>query len=257
MTEPKDIILTDSQMSFKKPVETPFGTLRFLTFDEYLDMQNELGWIAQNVLHLYYMILKNIPKENKEERKAARAIKELSLRDLVFDHEQILFAYQKVLCLMLDQNDFIGDLEALKDVLTDIFSKDETFLLMRAYIMKMNLLREEKVSPNAKIQELFERDREVKSKTQKDIPTHTDIVFSVASLTPNPLDKVMQMSPIQVHNFYARINADKDYERNILFATVSNEVEIESWAKKIDLFEIKDTSISKAEFDQRNAGMFK
>lgn len=257
MSEPITVTLTDSQMSFKTPVDTPFGKLRFLTFNEYLDLQAELGWISQNVLHFYYMILNTIPKEKKEERKQFREFKEYSLRQIVLSYDIVVEAYQKILCLMLDENDFINDEKMLSDILTDIFSQDESFLWMREYIMKMNLLREEKVSPNAKIQQLFERDRENSKRQTKNSPTLSDIVFSVASLTPNSLAEVQQMSPIQVHTFFARINADKDYERNILFATVSSEVEIESWAKKIDLFEVKDTSISKTEFDQRNAGMFK
>lgn len=258
MSEKIEITLTQSQLTFKKPVDTPFGKLRFLTFDEYMDFQDDLTWIAQNVLHLYYMFLKTIPEHDKESRKKFKEFKEHSLREIVLTHEAILYSYQQVLLLMLDENDFSNDPQSLNNILVDIFSHDETFLLIREYIMKMNLLKEDKVSPNAKIQQLLERDREVNNRINiNKTPTLSDIAFSVSGLTPHSIEEVRQMSPIQVHSLYARISADKDYERNVLFATVSNEVEIESWAKKIDLFEVKDTAISKSAFDQKNAGMFK
>jgi hypothetical protein len=257
MSEHIQVTLSDSEISFKKPVETPFGLMRFLTYDEYLDLDSQLGWVGQNVLHIFYLIRKTIPKENKQELKKLNQIKELSLRELVLEHTEILSAYQIILSYMLDINDYSKDSETFIPVLADIFSNDDSFLLMREYIMKMNLIKEEKVSPNPKLQEIFDRDKEVNKAKNKDTPTNSDIVFSVASLTPNSLDDVRKMSPIQVHNIYARISADKDYERNVLFATVSNEVEIESWAKKIDLFEIKDTSISKSAFERNSAGMFK
>lgn len=256
-----DIKLTDSQISFASPVDTPFGKMRFLTYDEYLELDAHLGWIGQNSLHVYYLLRSTIPKDDKnkfkEGLKEIKKVKEASLREIVLDFPQILTAYQIVLSHMLDQNEYAQTTDSFISVLSDIFSTDESFLLIRSYIMKMNLIKEEKVSPNPKIQELFERDREINKVRFKDTPTNSDIIFSIASLTPNSLEKVRQMSPIQVHNIYARISADKDYERNVLFATVSNEVEIESWSKKIDLFEVKDTSISKSQFDQRNAGMFK
>lgn len=258
MSEQIKITLTDSQLSFKKPVDTPFGKLRFLTFDEYMEYQDELTWIAQNVLHFYYLFLKGIPEHDKEKRKQFKEFKTYPLREIVLTHENILYAYQQILLLMLDENDFSTDPESLNRVLVDIFSHDETFLLIREYIMKMNLLKEDKVSPNARIQQLLERDREVNNRINSNkTPTLSDIAFSVSGLTSHSLEEVRQMSPLQVHSLYARIAADKDYERNVLFATVSNEVEIESWAKKIDLFEVKDTTISKSAFDQKNAGMFK
>lgn len=257
MTEEKGVVLSASEISFAKPVETPFGKMRFLTYDEYLSLDSHLGWVAQNVLHIYYMIRNTIPKHEKEELKALKTMKEHSLRELVLTYPQIINSYQIVLGHMLDINDYGKELETFIPVLADIMSNDESFLLMRDYIMKMNLLREDKVSPNHKIQELFERDRKINKERYKNSPESTDIVFSVASLTPNSLESIRQMSPLQVHNLYARVSADKDYERNISYAIAGADIEIESWAKKIDLFEIKDTSISKAEFDQRNAGMFK
>lgn len=258
INERPEIVLTDTQIAGAKPVETPFGTLRHLEYEEYLDLSGELGWIAQNTLHFYYMILKTIPKHHKEERKKAKEFKNNALRDIVLTYEQVALAYQQILMKMLDQNDFAQDPETYAKVIVDIFSQDESFLLIRDYIMKMNLLREEKVSPNPRLQEIFERDKEFNKVKFKDAPSSSDIIFTVASLSPNPLEKVMKMSPIQVHNIYARLSANKDYERNVLFATVSNEVEIESWAKKIDLFEVKDTSaISQAEYEQKYAGMFK
>lgn len=258
MNEEFQVKLTDRQLSFKKPVDTPFGALRFLTFDEYMEFQNELTWIAQNVLHIYYIMLKTIPEEDKESRKKFKEIKEYPLRNLVWAYEMIRESYEIIMIKMLDQNEYAQDPKTFKNVILDIFSQDESFLLIREYIMKMNLLKEDKVSPNAKLQQLFERDREVNNRAHGDItPTLSDIAFTVASLTPHTIDEVELMSPIQVHTLYARISANKDYERGILFSTVSNEVEIESWAKKVDLFAVKDTSISRNAFEQKNAGMFK
>lgn len=253
-----DIKLTESELLFAKYVETPFGRLRFLTYEEYLNLSKELTFITYNVLHFYYMILNGIPKHRKKERAEVEPFKELSLQTIVMSYPDVYDSYYMVLAHMLEPNEFINEPEKFMKVFTDIMANEEAFLMMRAYIMKMNLLKEEKVSPHPKLQEAFERDRKMREIASQDAPNNIDIVTSICALTSHDFEAVSKMTPFQVHNIYARISANKDYERNILFATVSQVENIESWAKKIDLFNMKDTSvISKDDFDSKYGSMFK
>jgi len=251
------IEIKDSQFIFKHPVTSPFGLMRFLTYEEYMDNQAELSIISQNVLHLFYIFRKSIPVHRKQELKEFDSFKTRELHDIVYEHPELRAAYMKIFILMLDQNEFMRSSEDALMVLQDIFENKDAFLMMRDLIMKMNLLKEEKVSPQPRLQQIFENDKKIKAERDKNAPTHMDILTSIANLGIG-FETLAKESPFQIQMRFAKIAAKEDYRRNILFATVSNEVTIESWARKIDLFEVKDTSaISKAEFDQKYAGMFK
>lgn len=250
------IEIQDSQYIFAKPVMTPYGIMRFLTYEEYMDNIQALSVISQNVLHLFYIFRKSIPIHRKQELKEFDSFKDRDLNDIVYEHQDLRAAYMQILVLMLDQNEYIQTSDDLLLVLQDIFENKEAFMVMRDLIMKMNLLKEEKVSPQARLQQIFENDKKLRAAKDKDAPTHMDIIASIANVGIS-FEELAKETPFQIHMRFAKIAAKEDYRRNVLFATVSNEVTIESWAKKTNLFEVKDTSaISKAEFDQKYAGMF-
>jgi len=251
------IELKETNLIFADPVMTPFGSMRFLTYREYMENQQALSIISQNVLHLYYIFRKSIPPHDKEALKEFKSFKERDdLHNIVFDNGELRNAYIKILYLMMDKNETINNADDMLAILTDIFENKSAFLDIRDLIMRMHLLKEEKVSPNLRLQEIFERDKKIKAEQEDNSPTHMDILASIAD-RGFTFEQLSEETPFQIHMRFAKIAAVEDYRRNVLFATVSNEVTIESWAKKIDLFEVKDTSISKAEFAQKSEGMFK
>lgn len=258
MSKKKNFIeLPQTALMLADPVQTPFGVMRWLTFREYMNMEEVLGRITLNTLHLYYAIKKSIPKNDKKALQEHESFKDFKIHEIVSVYPELQQAYIEVLLKMLDQNDFITDSDITLQVLSDIFNNEEAFNMARNYIMTMNLLQEEKTSPYQIVQDAFDRDKEFRKIKNKDAPTNSDIISTVGvSLSMLPQD-VCELTPYQMHMYYARIAAIKDYDREILFSTVSSDREIESWAKKIDLFNIKDTSvIKKSEFDQKYGNMF-
>lgn len=232
---------------FGKPIKTPYGEVRFLTYPEYLENQNKLSIISMNVLHFYYHFKKQFPNPSEEEKQYLKQIKESKLLEFLINNPQILQCYVHI----------------FEDVITfdngkslvDIFENENDFLALRKLIMDMNILVEEDVSPNEEIQEGIERGKEInKVKTEKQ--TFEDIVTSIVAGTSNSFEDVCKMTVYQIHATYARLGAIFNYNTTTLFATVSNEVDIEPWNKNINLLEKSDKDIKRSEFEKKYGEMF-
>jgi hypothetical protein len=59
------------------------------------------------------------------------------------------------------------------------------------------------------------------------------------------------MTVLQLYSVFYRLGAFKNYETTTLFATVSGDVKIESWSKKIDMYERETSRIKKQDFDKK------
>ncbi|MFJ7982433.1 hypothetical protein ACIQ1D_19405 [Lysinibacillus xylanilyticus] len=235
---------------FNEPVDTQFGSIRFLTYREYLSHSSEISLISQNTLHIYYNF-KNQLKEAKADEKSIEALKELkesNLLEIVLTTRQLLNAYLKIFQLVFDGNE--------EPQLERIFETSENFHFVRRLVMDMNVITEEKVSPNEEIQRAIERSRRFKQQSSQE-QTFVDIVTSIVASTSNSFDDVCRMNIFQIYAIYARVGAIYNYQTSTLFATVAEKVNIESWNKHIDLFKSEDDVISKEEFDNKFGGLLK
>lgn len=235
---------------FGEDIQTEYGVLRFLTYREYLQNSMELQLVAQNTLHIYYHY-KNQLKESrasKDEVEALKELKDVNLYEIVLSTKQLLNAYLKIFQLVFDKNE-----EAPYE---QVFSKPDIFHFVRKLVMDMNVLTEEKVSPNEEIQSAIERSKRVK-KNNSEEQSFVDIVTSIVASTSNTFEDVCNMNVFQVYAIYARVGAIYNYQTTTLFATVAEKVNIESWNKHIDLFKVEDDSISREEFGNKFGSLLK
>lgn len=237
---------------FGEPVETEVGLIRFLTYKEYLMNMGALNLISMNVLHIYYEYKKMIDENNKEALDLLEELRGDSLFNIVRANKIFYGAYIKIFSLVLDENDE----ETIEKSMETLFDHEELFMEIRELIMTMNFLSEDEVSPNPEIQMGIEMGRKAKS-SDKDRQTPTDIITSIVAGTPNSFKDVNEMTVLQVYSTFYRLGAFKSYDTSTLFATVSTEAKIESWAKSIDLFNREDSSsIKRSEFDKNTQSLF-
>lgn len=237
---------------FGLPVDTKFGEVRFLTYPEYILNIASINIISQNVLHFYYLFSKDLKPNDKQAVEEVESLKGRTLIEIVLGIESILQAYIDIFKLVLDVNDYSKNNEEFIEVVKDIFSSEENFDYMRKIIMDMNLIKEDEVSPNPEIQQFIDNDKKFQAAKNKDAPSFMAIVTSIVASGAATFKDVKEMTPLQVNSVFARIGSIINYQTTTLFATVSSDVTIESWAKKIDMFEVKNSStISKSEFDSK------
>lgn len=234
-----------------EPIETHFGSVRFLTYMEFIKYFVELNLISMNVLHLYHQYKKQSevfpPEERADFLKAVEEVKVLSLQEFVTTDDRLVNAYATILNLVLD--------EESQHRIEEIINDAESFMGMRQLIMNMNFLTEDPVSDNPEIQEYYEDRKKMKQKNAgKQSPA--DIITSIVAGTSNSFDDVKKMTVIQVYSIYYRIAAFKEFDTQTLFATVSSDVKIESWSKNIDLFEKEELGIGYAAFNKQYGGLF-
>lgn len=236
---------------FGEDVLTDIGILRFLTYREFLQNTDELQLIAQNTLHIYYQYKNQLKEVNasREELESLKEIKDIDLYEIVIGTQQILNAYLKIFQLVFDRNE--------KLPVEQVFSSPEKFHFIRKLIMDMNVITEEKVSPNEEIQSAIERSKRVKQNNSGEKQSFVDIVTSIVASTNNNFEDVCNMNVFQVYAIYARVGAIFNYQTTTLFATVAEKVNIESWNKHIDLFKVEDDSMSKEEFNGKFGSLLK
>lgn len=233
---------------FGETIQTKLGILRFLTYREYLMLMPELSLISQNTLHIYYQYKQQIATDDTGVIEALEALKETELLEIVLSTQSMLNAYLKVFRLVFDVNE--------EFMLEDVFSSVMNFNFIRKLVMDMNVLTEEKVSPNEEIQKALERSRRVKQNNSEE-QSFVDIVTSIVASTNNSFENVCNMTVFQVYAIYARIGAIFNYQATTLFATVAEKVSIESWNKHIDLFSSEDDRLSRDEFNSKFGSLLK
>lgn len=232
---------------FGESIETNIGTVRFLTYKEFLLNQSELSLIGMNILHIFYHFKNQLPKNAKNELLELEKLKEVSLWEFIMNSDQFHQVYRHVFDLLVDFKDGMN--------VDNIFETKELFDAMRQLVMDMNVIVEEEVSPNEEIQRGIERSRRVKQDGSEK-QSFVDIITSIVAQTSNDFEKVNSMNVIQIYSLYARLNAIFNYQTSTLFATVAEKVNIELWNKHIDLFERKSDTISKTDFENSFGGLF-
>lgn len=237
---------------FGEPVETELGNVRFLTYKEYLINISQLSMMSLNVLHIYHQYRKmfdnqKLSKEDKIEiDKSLEEFKKQSLYSIVMDDGSISDAYYKIFQLV------IGD----ENTIEKIFDSEELFMWYRALVLEMNMLQEDEVSPDKKVQEFIEKSKRVRQKNSEK-QTLYDITSSIVVGANIPYERLSEMTVLQIYATYFRIGQMKSYDTTTLFATVSEKASIEAWNKSIDLFERQSAGIKSEDFNKQFGGLFK
>lgn len=220
--------------------------IRFLTYKEYLMNMSHLSLISMNTLHIYHQYRKILKNESAEVLDEIEALKRESLYNIVSRSPDLIDSYLRILALKLD----IYEEQEVEEFITLIFSDEAVFMKARELIMDTEMLVESEVSPNPEVQKGIEISRNLKSQNNKNAPGIADVLTSIVTGTAISFEDLQDMTAIQVNSVYQRIGAFKEYDTTTLFATVSSDVNIESWGRKIDLYEKTSSSIAKQEFDK-------
>lgn len=232
--EPQEIELNEMSVKF-----------RFLTYKEHILHMHHLIVISYDTLHWYYQYKKVLDSKDKELMNELEELKKESLFSIVRQSPDIIESYLTVLQLKLDSY----SPEEIEYILPLIFENEEVFSFVRTLVLEMEAIVEDEVSPNPEVQKGIEISRKLKSEQNKDSPGLSDVLTSIVAGTAVSFKELQNMTAIQVNSLYRRIGAFKDYDTSILFATVSPDVSIESWGRRIDLYEKESSSISRKEFD--------
>lgn len=270
-----------AQFAFGDPVFVEnIGYVRFLKYKEYLSMIEELSYVKMNVLHIYYLYRKLL-KDSEEGLEELEAIKEEPLIAIVTNQETFFSAYEKVFSTALDINDkesswsdeLVVEWKSERDeyeavygessfektlkhkALETIFSDEDLFMSFRNLILDMQMLVEDPVNPNPEIQAGIEAGRELASQESGGLMP-LDIITSIVAGTSNSFEEVGNMTVLQVNSIFYRIGAFKNYDANIIFASVGADTKIESWSQSIDLYKKEEVGIKEKDFKKKFGGMF-
>lgn len=231
-----------------KPIDTKFGKVKFLTFEEYFQYGSDLQFMSMNNLHLYYYFKKMIENPNDEQKAFLAELKQSRLIDIIKEIKGFKEIYIKVFNFLIDFEDGYDS--------ESIFESEEDFMSMRKLIMDMNLIIEEEVSKNEELQEMNEIRKKI-NQSKNDGQTFEDIITSIVAGTSNSFNEVLNMTVYQVYAIFARLAAIIDYNTRVLFATVSSDIDIESWDRNIDLLKRDTKDMRRSEFEQKYGKMFK
>lgn len=208
------------------------GEIRFLTLEEYLNIQGEIQLLLMNGLHMYYAFTKDM--KTKQERKTLWFLRDAELFDIVtltdeqgrFVFEQFFMAYIKIYELLFDR-------ETVLRIMTNKELFDET----REAFMLMQVLKEERVTKYAMTQKAFDRRKKMLAQQMGDrAPRMADIASAVVVHSGISYEQVSGYTVYQLYLTYYRISQIKDHDTTVLYSTVAPKVDMVSWAEHIDMF---------------------
>ena len=278
---------------FGEPVDVDgIGKVRFLTYKQYLTHIQELSIMKMNVLHIYYQYRKMFDENDPKAVEALEELKKESLINIVRSQKTFIDSYVKIFELVLDENSKNDSWsESLKEnvnkeiemarqnatirdekfteptteqmdylllmkALELIFTNEEMFIAFRQLILDMQMLVEDEVAEDPKVQSFIEKSMRVK---QRNAPPQTifDITSSLVVGAGLSYEEISKMTVLQIYSTYYRIGAMKSYDTTTLFATVSGDVQIDQWNRNIDLFEKQTAGMKASEFNKNFGGLFK
>lgn len=229
---------------FGENIQTSLGIVRFLTFKEYVELLNELSYISQNTLHIYYNYKKSLGLD--DDKSQLEQLKNAELLDIVNNTETIKEAYTSVFLRVFDNNDDF--------LFSNLFFDSKRFMFFRKLIMDMNMIKEEKVSHNEELQAAFDKSKLVNQPSNGEKQSYTDILTSIVATTSLSYQDVGNLTLLQTLSLLARVGAVFNYNTSTLFATVAEKVDISSWNKHIDLFSEEKDYMTQQEFSQKFGG---
>ena len=225
------------------PIETEIGLVDFIKVKEYPDYYQDLYLFSMSKEELIYRLSE--VNKNGSLNELIELIKPLSLFQISTMLPDLANAYYKVFTRVFNSEDSLSKIN------------ESNFDYYRKLIMRMNVLKEEKINPNPEIQRAIERSKRLKV-AEGDRITFADIVSSVVGYNGLSYKDINEFTLYQLYMTYYRIANIKNYDTSTLFATVSAEkINIESWSKHINLFEEEQHAFTVEQFDKKVKSVFK
>lgn len=230
-----DDIVINTELFFlgnKVKHTTSVGEIRFLTIEEFLNVQGEIQLLVMNGLHMYYAFTKNIKEKSK--RKAFWFLRDTDLFDIVtltgekgeFIFEEFFMSYVKIYELLFDS-----------DTVLKIMTDKKTFHEIRDAFMKMQVLKEERVTKYAMTQKAFERRKKMIAEQMGDkAPRMADIASAIVVGTGVSYEEIANYTVYQLYLTYYRVSRFKEYDTTVLYSTVAPKVDVIAWAEHVDMY---------------------
>lgn len=155
---------------------------------------------------------------------------------LGFTYESIIVYFEKLFSIALKEEVkccVASDkfwFQCGEDKKVDIYNYDT----MRSIIMKQNLMFEQKVYKNPKVQEWA--DKAIKAKSKNSNITLEDIITTVSVYKGVHYNDLMDYTLYQLYGDFHRIRKMKKYDADIIFRSVSDKVTVEDFAESVNLF---------------------
>ncbi|PGZ96948.1 hypothetical protein COE51_16385 [Bacillus pseudomycoides] len=216
------------------PIDTEVGLCDFLKVKDYpkyaLDLQ-AMSMTKEGIIYAYHK------EYGKDAKQFIETLQQLNLYEIALGLEELQTAYHRIF-----KNVFVDE-SSLNKI------NESNFNSIRKTILNMNCVKEKKINPNPEIQAAIERSERLKS--QDENMTFSDIVSSVVIGNKVSYSEVNEYTIYQMYYAFHRIAAGKSYATSVLFSTVSTEkINIESWAKPIDLLEDDKHGLDRNEFQK-------
>lgn len=216
-----------------EPIETKIGDLHFLKVNEFLNI----------ALYSNLLILKKEDILPFISSKYIDYIKDWSFIDIIkyFNAKpnDLYSSYKKLFEICFKE-----------DVFDKVESDDELEYYLNL-IKKINCLNLERKNPNSEI-EKFNMFKKFLQKKKGEEITFESIYTSVWVETGNKPDDLYLY---ELYALFYRTNQFKSYDSTTHFATVSKDIKIESWAKHIDILDLKEKNTMLDEFSQQAQSM--
>lgn len=260
---------------FGEPVETFYGTFKFLDYKEYNQSIIDLSIISFSMLKFYYMYRENLieQKASKKDLVDLMGLKEVELYDFLREDYVRKKEYQQNTGIQTDAY-LESYMRVFNKMITNINIPDfsdpvvyfgsetkqpmslEDFYNIRNTVMRMNLVKEEQMSPSPRVQKYLDKSKAMKAKNSEP-PNTTTIMTSIFLHTGTPYAELNKMTAYQIVSTYARIHSIKDFEISALFATVSPDVKISRWDINNDLLKEEEVGLDLSKAQKNFENMMK
>lgn len=260
---------------FGEPVETFYGTFKFLDYKEYNQSVIDLSVISFSMLKFYYMYRENLieQKASKKDLVDLMGLKEVELYDFLREDYVRKKEYQQNTGIQTDAY-LESYMRVFNKMITNINIPDfndpavyfgsetkqpmslEDFYNIRNTVMRMNLVKEEQMSPSPRVQKYLDKSKAMKSKNSEP-PNTTTIMTSIFLHTGTSYAELNKMTAYQIVSTYARIHSIKDFEISALFATVSPDVKISRWDINNDLLKEEEVGLDLSKAQKNFENMMK
>lgn len=185
----------------------------------------------------------------------------LSMEHLGYNNDDLVLLLEKLFSLVLrqpislfsnDKNFWFQTESEEENTKINFYNYDE----LRSVIMKQNLMFEQKVYKNPKVQEWANKVLEARSKNSSGI-TLEDIISTVSVYKGVSYEDLKYYSLYQLYTDFHRIRKMKKYDADIIFRSVSDKVTVEDFAEQVNLFKnpYDDLFVSKDKLSKLNKAM--
>lgn len=246
----------ENKLIFGQPIETYYGKARFYTYTEFLERQVELNYISMSVLGYYYAIRRELINQgaSKQELIELKEMQKIELFDFIRITPFVLEAYKKVFHEVFE----LPEEEQGKYLDTDFYitMDKEDFYNMRDIVMRINLLKEEVMSPSPRVQDRFDREKERKRREAGEGATIETVLSTLTLFTGKDYQELGEMTAYQILNTYQRVHAFGEFFITTLFKTAGAEVDIAMWDKNHTMLEEnKPSGMTATEFNKKFGSM--